>query len=70
MMHYKNYLEQSGIDLEQLEDNLEIIADHLFFLSRAPQGPSMTPVRPGPRPSTASSPSRNGLAALQEGKHR
>lgn len=46
MMHYKNYLEQSGIDLEQLEDNLEMIADHLFFLSRAPQGPSMTPVRP------------------------
>lgn len=46
MMYYKNYLEQSGIDLEQLEDNLEIIADHLFFLSRAPQGPSMTPVRP------------------------
>lgn len=46
MMHYKNYLEQSGIDLEQLEDNLEMIADHLFFLSRAPQGPSMPPVRP------------------------
>ena len=46
MMHFKNYLEQSGIDLEQQEDNLEIIADHLFFLSRAPQGPSMTPVRP------------------------
>ena len=45
MMHYKNYLEQSGIDLEQLEDNLEMIVDHLFFLSRAPQGPSMTPVR-------------------------
>lgn len=69
MMHYKNYLEQSGIDLEQLEDNLEIIADHLFFLSRAPQGPSMTPVR-RPRPSTASLPSRNGLAALQGGRHR
>ena len=46
MMHYKNYLEQSGIDLEQLEDNLEMIADHLFFLSRAPQGPSIPPVRP------------------------
>ena len=46
MRHYKNYREQSGIDLEQLEDNLEMIADHLFFLSRAPQGPSMTPVRP------------------------
>ena len=45
-MHYKNYLEQSGIDLEQLEDNLEMIADHLFFLSRAPQGSFMTPVRP------------------------
>ena len=40
MMHYKNYLEQSGIDLEQLEDNLEMIADHLFFLSRAHRGPS------------------------------
>lgn len=68
-MHYKNYLEQSGIDLEQLEDNLEIIADHLFFLSRAPQGPSMTPVRPA-KAKYRTSPSRNGLAALQEGKHR
>ena len=29
MMHYKNYLEQSGIDLEQLEDNLEMIADQI-----------------------------------------
>ena len=46
MRRTSNYLEQSGIDLEQLEDNLEMIADHLFFLSRAPQGPSMTPVRP------------------------
>ena len=46
MMHDKNYLEQSGSDVEQREDYLEIIADHLFFLSRAPQGPSMTPVHP------------------------
>ncbi len=44
MMHYKNYLEQSGIDLEQLEDNLEIIADQLFFIARAPQDRPM-PVR-------------------------
>ena len=27
MMHYKNYLEQSGIDLEQLEDNLHTFQD-------------------------------------------
>lgn len=45
MMYSKNYLEESGIDLEQLTSNLELIADQLFFIARAPQDRPM-PVRP------------------------
>ncbi len=44
MMYSKNYLEESGIDLEQLTSNLELIADQLFFIARAPQDRPM-PVR-------------------------
>lgn len=68
MMYSKNYLEESGIDLEQLTSNLELIADQLFFIARAPQDRPM-PVRT-PRPSTALWPSRSGRIAVWEEKHR